>query len=275
MRWLHRRANQPDGGTLSIKYQIYIMNHILHRNVRRKQQLEDECGTAALWSAMDHFGIETRLEQLLSATPVGAPKWRDWLYFLGAYAEGVGLDTEVITLSTQTMDPTWRNVSSEMLTSKISEELSHIKRMAEGPRSQSDHDYYLEHNLAFEQWELMAAIKYLRGGGSILVQPLSEHELHRRLEHRELVIASVDASILYQGARVNRGLRSDVAGSAWGHVVLLTGCISGAFSYIDPARSSPTPTLWVPSNYLIEAVLRRDQNVLTIAGKDQCADPDG
>ncbi len=232
-------------------------------NIKPILQIDDECAPACLATILEYFNIERSSDSIIKMIPKDSPKWRDWLYWLGAVALRHQLAATVVTFSTQVIDPSWRNLSESKLLSKLRAELKFVRSVMKSKKDPYQ-DYGLEHHPMVEYMELMAMINFLKAGGRIKIEPLTVALIESALASGNPVIASLDATILY---RSKRGLPKpdDVRGTTWGHVAVVSGFDSKNFYITDPSDwYSKQQKFSVPKDYLIEAVTRRDQNILII-----------
>lgn len=226
-------------------------------------QQDEECGPACLAAVLHYFKKPIAMEQIMASIPSDIPKWRDWFYWLGTVAIQQGCAAKVITLSTQTFDVTWQGLSSKKLIKKLQSELRFIAKVLH-TKKEPYRFYFTEHHPKVEREEIRAAIRFLQQGGTIRIQPTTQDLLERALERSNPIIVSVDAAILYRTAR---GIpkSDDVRGTTWGHVVVVNGFDKKNFFIVDPATwYQKTQCFRVPKAYVIESILRRDQNILII-----------
>lgn len=240
------------------------MPSVVHTLPHIVAQKASECAPAALAMALQFFGIAADDAKITASVADDSPKWRDWIYAMGSYARAQGLQAIVPSLATQTIDPSWKNLSMDALKEKLAEELAFALAAEKG---EEPYPFYLaEHTLRLEIPELRAAIAFLDAGGVIRVAPTSAILLETHIRNGGLVITAVDATIFYG---VPRGIgfdAHDTHGTTWGHVVLLHGVDDDAFHVTDPATwFEKSQQYTVPKDQLIESVLRRDQNVLLLS----------
>ena len=229
-------------------------------------QKDSECAPACLAMVFDSFKIRVGMDTILNKIPKDIPKWRDWLYVLGTIALENGLTARLVNMSTQTLDPSWQTLPMSTLKKKLSAELRFVKRVIKNKR-EPYRFYFLEHHPKIEYAELQAAIAFLNAGGRIDIQPITASHIRSALHAGFLVIASLDAAILY---RSSRGIpkNDDIRGTTWGHVVVVAGYHGDRFLIVDPADwYRKSQHFWVSSAHLIEGIVRRDQNILMLKQK--------
>ena len=239
------------------------MNKVIEFPVKPIIQPESECAPACLAMVLSYFKKSWTMNEIIKAVPKDSPKWRDWLYWLGSLAIKKGLAAEMITMSTQTFDMSWQKLSQKKLLEKLKEELQFNKKVIQ-TKKEPYANYFQEHHSKIEKLELEGAIQFLKNGGTIKIIPTTSRLIEQALMKKSLAIASLDASILY---RSKRGLLKDddIKGTTWGHVVVINGCKGNTFSIVDPANwYKKNQKFSILKEYLIESILRRDQNLLLL-----------
>lgn len=240
------------------------MSSIVHTLPHVIAQKTNECAPAALAMVLEFFGIAADDAKIAASVSSDSPKWRDWIYAMGLYARAQGLQATVPSLATQTIDPSWKDLSMDALKEKLTDELAFATAAEKGEEPYPF--YFAEHTLRLEIPELRAAIAFLDAGGIIRVTPTSAALLDQHIRSGGFVIAAVDATIFYGVARGIGFDAHDTHGTTWGHVVLLHGVDDNEFHIADPATwFAKSQQYTVPKDQLIESVLRRDQNVLLLS----------
>lgn len=228
------------------------------------KQYDNECASACLTMVLKAYGVEVQQEEIIHQIPAETPKWREWLYWVGVVARKYKCSAEIISMNTQILDPSWQKLSPQQLVSKLKKELMFIRNIKE--TKQEPYQYYFkEHWIELEEWEIRAALSFLRVGGIINIISTTQQVISQKLSQGHLGIASVDAAILYQSVR-GIPISNDVCGSTWGHVVVIAPSASPfKVTVIDPADwYTPKQKFFIPYGLLIESILRRDQNILFI-----------
>jgi len=232
-------------------------------NIIPIKQQDEECAPTCLVMALNAFGIRARQEEIIEKIPKETPKWREWLYWIGCAALDYVPKVEVFSMNTQIFDPTWSNLNNSNLAKQLKKELQFVQKILSSSKEPYQ-DYFKEHYIDMEIWELKSAIAFLKKGGNISIKPTTTEIIKQKLKSGHIAIASVDATIMYN---VARGIpKSDpIKGSAWGHVVLIGGYNNANFIIFDPADwYKKKQTFSIPHDRLIEAILRRDQNILFV-----------
>jgi len=227
-------------------------------------QPPDECAVACVAMVLAYHGYSVPLERLQSFVPNDSPKWRDWLIWLGYGVQRLGGSSKVVTMSTQVFDMSWRQLSMQKLANKLRNEQRQLKAVAK-TGNEPQPGYLQEHLVRVELPEVTAALAYLNAGGTLLIEPLTVDLLQGCIDRGLPVIVSVDATILYRSARTARKKVDSGTGTTWGHVVIVCGYDNNHFFVVDPTDwFAASQQFVVPKPYVVEAVTRRDQNVLII-----------
>jgi hypothetical protein len=227
-------------------------------------QPPDECALASVAMVLSYMGYQAKIEQLQRFVPSDSPKWRDWLLWLGAGVQQLGGACDLVSLSTQVFDLSWQGLNKKRLIALLEKELRFISNAARRNMPPQP-GYFSEHLPRVEVPEIRAAIKFLKLGGRILLRPTTVSLIESYLKKRKPVIASVDATMLYRIARNPRNKVDNGTGTTWGHVVVVVGFSKSSFVVVDPTDWFAKKQYFsVPKPYLIEAITRRDQNILVV-----------
>jgi len=226
----------------------------------RCKQLENECGPAALKSVLDYYNINVQLDDLTTEVSGQSPiKWRNWFYAMGSAALQRGLKAKVITLTTTIFDPTWYRLDKPQLLQKLKAELKVVQERLNTFKARDP--YYFWHIPSYELAEIKAAISFIEHGGTIIFEPISKEKIFSYLRRRIPLLCGINPVLLHKIRR----LPNDVSGSAWGHIVTVSGYTRDKFWITDPSDWYAKKQIYqVDQDRLIESILRNDQQLLAV-----------
>lgn len=234
-----------------------------------QSQCPMECGPACLFAIFKHYNIDNITEEeIILLASKKSFKQRDWLYRLGTVAQKEGLKTSTITLSTSIIDLSWRKLKIADLLEKLKKRKLWFNKISRNLKIVSP-EYLAEHELQINIAELEAMIEYIKQGGLIKLQPLTLRIIKRSIDQDKYIIAALDATIAFSLSRIFKNKFDDIKGSAWGHLVVINGYNNNKLKVVNPSRRYTGSYYdWLDSDMVVEAIVRRDRNVLII-GKNR------
>ena len=79
------------------------------------------------------------------------------------------------------------------------------------------------------------------------------------------MIVALDATIAFNSPRIFNDKVDDIKGSTWGHVIIINGYNNNKLKIANPSRRYTGRYYdWLDSDMVIEAIVRRDRNVLAV-----------
>ena len=233
--------------------------------IKIQSQQPMECGPACLFAVFKQYGIsDITEEEIISMASKNSFKQRDWLYRLGAIAEKKGLKTSVITLSTSVIDLSWQKLKMADLLKKLKKRKLWFYKIKSNPKIVSS-EYLAEHELRINIAELEAMVEYIKKGGLIKLQPLSLELIKKIISQDKYIIAALDATIAFNAPRILKNKVNDIKGSTWGHIIIINGYNNNKLKIANPSRRCTGRYYdWLDSDIVIEAIVRRDRNVLVV-----------
>ncbi|MBW6441037.1 hypothetical protein K0B03_03330 [Patescibacteria group bacterium] len=233
--------------------------------IKMQSQQPIECGPACLFAIFKQYNINNITEEeIISKVSKNSFKQRDWLYRLGAIAQEKELKTSVITLSTSVIDLSWQKLKMADLSEKIKKRKLWFNKIKRNPKIVSS-EYLAEYELKINITELEAMIKYIKKGGFIKLQPLTLEIIKKIISQNKYIIAALDATIAFNSPRILKNKVNDIKGSTWGHIVIINGYKKNKLKIANPSRRYTGHYYdWLDSNMVIEAIVRRDRNILVV-----------
>jgi hypothetical protein len=222
-----------------------------------KQPDDESCGITCLEAIYNYYGQETTLERLKSEIE----HWQTGgtvSVNLARHALDSGFSAEIYTYNIKIFDPTWKNLGSRDLEHK----LKLRQRKIRSKKQKKVIGFYLD---------------FLRKGGILRFDDLSEDLLDRLFADRKPIICGLSATYLYQNMReTSTNEENDIIGQPVGHFVVVSGWDPKERQVMinDPLRKNPiseTGSYLLPfakfSNAVMLGILTYDENLLVIAKK--------
>ncbi len=233
--------------------------------IKMQSQQPSECGPACLFAILKHYNINNITEEeIILMASKNSFKQRDWLYRLGIIAQKKGLKTSVITLSTSVIDLSWRKLKTVDLLKKLKKRKFWFDKIKRNPKIVSL-EYLAEQELQINIAEIEAMIEYIKEGGLIKLQPLTLEVIKKNITQDRYIIAALDATIIFNSSRILKNKVDDIKGSTWGHIVIINGYNNNKLKIANPSqRYTGRYYDWLDSDMVIEAIVRRDRNVLVV-----------
>lgn len=211
------------------------------------------CGPTCLHAVYRHYGDSVPLSSLTEEVAY-LPTGGTLAVLLACHALERGYSATIYTYNLQVFDPTWFTLDNDELERRLSARAS-IKR---DPKL----------TLAIQGYR-----RYLRLGGRIAHEELSEQLLARLLREHGPLLTGLSATYLYDCPREIDGHYDDIAGEPAGHFVVLHHYDERTHSVdvADPLAANPTfpqPHYVVSVKRLIASILlgivTYDANLLLI-----------
>jgi hypothetical protein len=233
--------------------------------IEMQSQQPSECGPACLFAILKHYNINNITEEeIILMASKNSFKQRDWLYRLGIIAQKEGLKTSIITLSTSVIDLSWCKLKMADLSKKLKKRKFWFDKIKHNPKIVSS-EYLAEHELQINIAELETMTEYIKKGGLIKLQPLTIEMIKKNITQGKYIIAAFDATIAFNSPRIFKNKVDDIKGSTWGHVVIINGYKNNKLKISNPSRRYTGSYYdWLDGNIVIEAIVRRDRNVLVV-----------
>jgi len=222
-----------------------------------KQPDDESCGITCLQAIYDYYDHPTTLEKLKHEVD----HWRTGgtlAVNLARHALNHGFRAEIYTFNITIFDPTWKKLETKDLLAKLKLRQSKIR----SKRQKKVIGYYKD---------------FLKKGGTIRFDDLSEELLNRLFRHHKPIICGLSATYLYQNMReTSDNEENDIVGQPVGHFVVVSGWdpASRSVTIKDPFIKNPisdTGTYKLPftkfANAVMLGILTYDENLLVIAKK--------
>ncbi|MBI4980177.1 C39 family peptidase, partial [Candidatus Woesearchaeota archaeon] len=156
---------------------------MIHLPIERIKQPPNECEPTCLKQILDYFGIDSNLDDLIKRISGDKFKWHNWDYNTGRVAIEHGLNVIIYTRSAGIFDPTWFDLPTEDLLTKLKEERAYLRT----------EDYV---GLPSFREDAEAAVSFLENGGKIVFTPISEKLIKSQLDQHNPLIAGVCYTLL-------------------------------------------------------------------------------
>jgi hypothetical protein len=211
------------------------------------------CGPTCLHAVYRHYGDTVPLASLTEEVAY-LPTGGTLAVLLACHALERGYQATIYSYNLQVFDPTWFALDGDDLVHRL-EARAAVKRDA-------------KLKLAIEGY-----LRFLRLGGKVAHEDLSEGLLARLLHEHGPLLTGLSATYLYDCPREIDGRYDDIAGEPAGHFVVLHHYDENTHSVdvADPLASNPTfprPHYVVPARRLIASILlgivTYDANLLLI-----------
>lgn len=233
--------------------------------IKMQSQHPMECGPACLFAILKQYNINNITEEeIILMASKNSFKQRDWLYRLGVVAQKEGLKAYAITLSTSVIDLSWRKLKMADLLKKLKKRKLWFNKIKRNPKIVSS-EYLAEHELRINIAELEAMIEYIKQGGFIKLQPLTLEIIKKNISQNKYIIAALDATIAFNSPRILKNKVDDIKGSTWGHIIIINGYNNNKLKIANPSRKYTGRYYdWLDGEMVIEAIIRRDRDVLVV-----------
>jgi hypothetical protein len=211
------------------------------------------CGPTCLHAVYRHYGDDIPLVEV-TRDVARLPSGGTLAVLLACHALERGYSATIYSYNLQVFDPSWFHLDA-----------TELERRLEAQANAKRDPKLLLATRAYQ--------RYLRLGGRISHEELSEGLLGRLLRDHGPLLTGLSATYLYHCPREIDGRYDDIAGEPAGHFVVLHDydASTNRVSVADPLASNPTfpnPNYVVPATRLIAAILlgivTYDANLLLI-----------
>lgn len=244
---------------LKLEEKEYELNSLLPKklNIDIEEQPDDvTCGPTCLHAIYTYWKIEDKLEDLVAEVEQ-FETGGTLAVMLGIHALKKGLNCTIYSWNLKMFDPVWEHLTSPELMAKLEKQKRYDRALKFTKASQA----YLE---------------FLRLGGKIRLNDLTQELIHYYLQKHTPIIAGLSSTYLYKSKREfttsnNKIIYDDVRGEPAGHFVVIKGIVDNHFIIGDPYGKNPFSAkreYRVPIQRCINAimlgVITYDANVLVI-----------
>jgi hypothetical protein len=190
------------------------------------------CGPTCLHAVYRHYGDEIPLEAVtreVARLPTGGTL----AVLVACHALKRGYTATIYSYNLQVFDPTWFRLAEDDLERRLEAQA----RVKDDPKLTLVTEAYL---------------RYLRLGGRIVHEDLTEELLGRLLHGHGPLLTGLSATYLYDCPREIDGRYDDIAGDPAGHFVVLYDydLVTREVDVADPLSSNPT---FPQANYVVKA----------------------
>lgn len=196
-------------------------------------QLDDaSCGPTCLHAVYRHYGDDIPLVEV-TRDVARLPSGGTLAVMVACHALLRGYSATIYSYNLQVFDPTWFGLGQDELE----------RRLEAQAMSKRDPKLTLV---------TRAYLRYLRLGGRIVHEELTEELLARLLHRHGPLLTGLSATYLYDCPREIDGRYDDIAGEPAGHFVVLSDydLETGSVEVADPLTSNPA---FPEANYLVPA----------------------
>ncbi|KAA5541822.1 hypothetical protein FYK55_16575 [Roseiconus nitratireducens] len=249
------------------------MKHSLDLDIQT-QPSDTTCGPTCLAAVYAYWGFSIELNQLIR--DIGQLGGGGTLAVnLACDALRRGFSAEIVTYNVQLFDPSWFDLSGNMMSPvDLSAKLG-LQVQAKGHRSDLDQTRLHAATAAF--------VDFLRLGGRVRMQPLDENLIAASLTAGKPILCGLSATYLYHEPRERilvgkngeiRSVPDDIVGDPTGHFVVLHGYDPATRSVLvaDPLHPNPlapankyATTLSRVASAILLGIVTYDANLLTIS----------
>jgi hypothetical protein len=167
------------------------------------------CGPTCLHAVYQFYGDLTALSDIIAEVNQ-LEEGGTIAVYLACHALKRGYRATIIPYNLKVFDPTWSDLSTTDISSKLEQQLSYKK----------EHDHYID-------VVTQAYLKYFELGGRLKFEVLTAALIRRYLKKSIPVITGLSSTYLYNSAREieidGRLIHDDVRGETTGHFVVLAG----------------------------------------------------
>ncbi|MEF3691750.1 MAG: C39 family peptidase [Candidatus Moraniibacteriota bacterium] len=234
-----------------------------------KMQKDEECLSECLFSVIKYYGINVIIDDIIFSISNNSDKLYDWEFKAGNFALNNGLKSTIYTNVSYLFDPSWHNLDNNKLLEKMKKEAKYFyKRAEEINKEPEQKNYIFPNKFIAERYkkEIDAAIGYVENNGNILFDPISK-DLIKSLLNREVpVIVSINPALLHRMKRAYNFKPDDIRGSAWGHVIIISGYDGNDFIIADPGGDFYSGAFKYSMNMdrVVESILRYNGQMIVI-----------
>ena len=222
------------------------------------QPTETTCGPTCLHGVYGFWGDELPLSQVVAETG-SLPEGGTLSVYLARHALDRGYRATIYTYNVQIFDPTWFLLDTSEFIAKLETQA----QVRKNPKMQEATTAYVD---------------FLRKGGVLKFETLSEQLLRNLLTQNLPVLTGLSATFLYRTARElpETNTPDDLAGSPVGHFVVLAGHRPSTRELLvaDPWQPNPfsdATRYWIDVDRVMGAILlgiiTYDANLLIIEPK--------
>lgn len=215
------------------------------------------CGPTSLHAVYNYFQYPVSLPEVIESVNF-LDEGGTLGVFLGLDALSKGFKTRIYSYDLKMFDPSWKDLPPEILIDKLEQQLKYKKGK--------------KFALATEAYQ-----NYLRKGGELRFEALSEELLKRYLSQNIPILCGLSATYMYQEKREytnrhNMSVFDDLRGEPMGHFVVLSRIDKDHILVADPYKDNPISRqnyYKVSLGHLINAILlgvmTYDANLVIVA----------